>query len=415
MLLGRHRVTRVIRPTVSAPYTTSLGQSELPEASVGMLNSHVTTLPEIADSPGGLDVTTSPPAPDTLPAPSDPARPKVSVVIPTRGRPQLLLRALQSALTQTLRQIEVIVVVDGPDDDTVVSLRAISDARLRVIVNPRSLSAAGARNAGVEHARGEWIALLDDDDEWLPHKLERQISFAVLPADVLIGCLSRVITPLATYVWPEEIYDGTVPLGDYLFDRRTMFAGSSFIQTSSYLLRRETFRKSPFRLCTPHDDWDFLLRLSRLPGAEIKIVPEVLVNVYFEERRPSLGSTNTWRESLSWLDDIAPLLSRRAYSGFCLGVIGSRAAHEQAFAAFALLLRKALANGSPSLRQALVYLAFWAIPQTLRRQVRAVFRGRPLPPGHADSSQPSADPAPARTSASASRTPLTFSVISPPK
>ncbi len=360
-------------------------------------------------------MTTSPPAPDTLPAPSEPALPKVSVIIPTRGRPQLLLRALQSALTQTLRQIEIIVVVDGPDDDTVASLRTISDARLRVIVNPRSLSAAGARNAGVEHARGEWIALLDDDDEWLPHKLERQISYTGSQSNVLVGCLSRVITPIATYIWPEEIYDGTVPVGDYLFDRRTMFAGSSFMQTSSYLLRRETYRKCPFRPRTPHDDWDFILRLSRLPRAEIKIVPEVLVNVYFEEPRPSLGSTNTWRESLSWLDDMAPMLSRRAYSGFCLGVIGPRAAHERAFAAFAILLRKALTNGSPSLRQVLLYFAFWAIPQTLRRQVRAALRSRGLPPGHAEISHPSGDPAPARNSASASRTPLTFSVMSPPK
>ncbi len=257
--------------------------------------------------------------------------------------------------------------------------------------------------------------MLDDDDEWLPHKLERQISCVGSQANVLVGCLSRVITPIATYVWPEEIYDGTVPLGDYLFDRRSMFAGSSFIQTSSYLLRRATFRVCPFRVGTPHDDWDFLLRLSRLPAADIKIVPEVLVNVYFEERRPSLGSTNTWRESLSWLDEIAPMLSRRAYSGFCLGVIGSRAAHERAFAAFAIVLRKALTNGSPTLWQVLVYLAFWAIPQSLRRQVRAVFRGRRLPPAQAGIAQPSADPAPARNPASASRTPLTFSVISPPK
>jgi glycosyltransferase involved in cell wall biosynthesis len=291
----------------------------------------------------------------------------------------LLLRALQSALTQTFQQIEVIVVVDGPDDDTMVALRTVSDVRLRAIVNPRSLTAAGARNEGVEQARGEWIALLDDDDEWLPHKLERQIGCAGSDADVLVSCLSRVITPIASYVWPEAIYDGTVPLGDYLFDRRTVFAGSGFIQTSSYFIRRATFRSCPFRLSTPHDDWDFLLRLSRLPGASIRIVPEVLLNVYFEERRPSLGSANAWRDSLIWLEEMAPMLSRRAYSGFCLGVIGPRAAHEHAYAAFAILLRKAVANGSPGLRQMVVYLAFWAIPQSLRRRIRAAFRSRGRP------------------------------------
>ena len=75
----------------------------------------------------------------------------VSVIIPTLHRPTLLMRALASVFRQTWRELEVIVVVDGPDPDTIAILQTIDDPRLRVIVNPRSLTAAGARNAGMDH------------------------------------------------------------------------------------------------------------------------------------------------------------------------------------------------------------------------------------------------------------------------
>ncbi len=146
---------------------------------------------------------------------------------------------------------------------------------------------------------GEWIALLDDDDEWLPQKLERQVASAGSEANVLVGCLSRVITPIATYVWPEQIYDGTVPLGDYLFDRRTVFAGSSFIQTSSELLRRATFRRCPFRLHTPHYDWEFFFCLGPLAGANHQDRSGGAVERVFRRAAPVTGE----RQCLAGLTD----------------------------------------------------------------------------------------------------------------
>jgi len=104
--------------------------------------------------------------------------PHISVVIPTLRRPKLLMRALDSVFAQTYSQMDVVVVVDGPDEETVDTLRSISDPRLQVIVNERSLTAAGARNAGVAIAKGEWIAFLDDDDEWLPQKVSLQLTAA---------------------------------------------------------------------------------------------------------------------------------------------------------------------------------------------------------------------------------------------
>ena len=314
--------------------------------------------------------------------------PEISVVIPTLRRPRLLRRALDSVLVQTHPAFEVIVVVDGPDEETVAMLRTIPDPRLRVLVNPRSLTAAGARTRGVAEAKGAWIAFLDDDDAWLPEKLERQIALARGQGDVLVTALSRVITPLATYTWPTEMFDGMRPLGDYLFDRRSTFAGGSFMQTSSYLLPRALYQRVPFRTDSPHDDWDFLLRLAAEPGVRVLTVPEILVEVYFEEQRPSLSHAGRWAASLAWIEAVRPLLSRRAYAGFCLGVVAPRAAAEGAYAAAAPLLLRALRHGSPRPLHLATFLAFWLVPQGWRRRLRAAFASRPALPAGPQALQP---------------------------
>ena len=109
----------------------------------------------------------------------------------------------------------------APDEATVTAVQSVEDPRLQLVVNPRSLTAAGARNAGADRATGDWIAFLDDDDEWLPNKLQNQMAFA--SRTTLVSCLSRVVTPLATYVWPRAVYDNSIPLDEYLFDRRSLF------------------------------------------------------------------------------------------------------------------------------------------------------------------------------------------------
>ena len=133
----------------------------------------------------------------------------VSAVIPTRGRPELLRRAVRSALAQTLREIEVVIVIDGADFATnlVVEELAQQDSRVRGIMLSSKVGGSDARNRGVDAASGEWIAFLDDDDEWLPGKLQAQID-AMKPstAEILIGtCKLIARTPGKDYVWPRRM------------------------------------------------------------------------------------------------------------------------------------------------------------------------------------------------------------------
>jgi glycosyltransferase involved in cell wall biosynthesis len=291
----------------------------------------------------------------------------VSVIVPTLHRPTLLMRALGSVFRQTWRELEVIVVVDGPDPDTIAILQTIDDSRLRVIVNPRSLTAAGARNAGMDHAKGEWIALLDDDDEWWPEKLAKQMAYAADRGPVLVSCLSRMVTPASTFVRPQVIYDNLRPIDEYLFDRRSPFAGQGFIQTSSYLLPRALGRGLRFRTDTPHDDWDYLLRLSKQEGVRVETVPEILVTLYAEDTRPSLSKSGTWLASLNWAERMRPMLTPRAYAGLCLGVVAPRAAKERAYRAAAPLLYHAFKYGSPRTWRVAAFLGEWLPPSVLGR------------------------------------------------
>src|SRR4051812_31292709 len=85
--------------------------------------------------------------------------PLVTAVIPTRNRPELVTRAVRSALAQTYPRMEVVVVIDGPDAVTSSALELIHDERLRVISLPQPVGGAEARNVGVQAAQGEWIGL----------------------------------------------------------------------------------------------------------------------------------------------------------------------------------------------------------------------------------------------------------------
>jgi hypothetical protein len=196
---------------------------------------------------------------------------------------------------------------------------------------------------------------------------------------VLVSCRSRVVTPHATYVWPRQLYDGRQPIDEYLFDRKTLFRGATLLQTSSYLLPRSLFQQTGFGDSRQNEDTTLLLRVTKQAGAGIVMAPETLVVLHTEEARESLGGSYDWREMLAWADDAGPLLTRRAYSGFCLIYLGSQAARQGQWQGLPVLLWRALRRGAPTAAQVAAFLAFWVIPIGLRRQLRALASPRMAP------------------------------------
>ena len=101
--------------------------------------------------------------------------PFFTVVIPTYNRSKLLKGAIQSVLKQTYENFELIVVDDASTDNTKNIVKSFYDNRIRYMMNYHAKGGAGARNAGIFIAKGKWVAFLDDDDIWLPEKLESPV------------------------------------------------------------------------------------------------------------------------------------------------------------------------------------------------------------------------------------------------
>jgi glycosyltransferase involved in cell wall biosynthesis len=286
---------------------------------------------------------------------------------------------VQSALTQTLSQIEVIVVIDGPDQPTCEELAAIEDSRLRVIELPSNQGSCSARNTGVATAQAKWVAFLDDDDEWMPRKLERQLE-AVLSSQSALPiatCYLVVRSPKGEAIWPRRPPAESEPLSEYLFVRNTLFQGEALIQTSTILTAKELLEKVPYRSSMQkHDDWDWLLRAISEEGVGIEFVPEPLSVWYLGENRPSLSSTHDWQSSFKWIQAARELVTPRAYSSFILAEVSSRAAQTHDWKAFWLLLWEAVRQGSPKPADLGLYLGMWFIPPQTRRWLRNLLTSR---------------------------------------
>jgi len=100
----------------------------------------------------------------------------ISIILPTFNRADFIAGALDSVLAQTYRQWECIIIDDGSADGTVDVLKEYHDPRFRYLYQENQ-GVSGARNTGIAESSGEVIALLDSDDEWLPAKLETQLSY----------------------------------------------------------------------------------------------------------------------------------------------------------------------------------------------------------------------------------------------
>jgi glycosyltransferase involved in cell wall biosynthesis len=306
----------------------------------------------------------------------------VSAVIPTRGRPELLHRAVKSALAQTLREIEVVVVIDGEDPVTALAVNqwAQEDSRLRLLALPAQVGGSDARNRGVDASAGEWIAFLDDDDEWMPGKLEAQLhAVGQSAARLLIGTCSMIArTPERDYVWPRRFPAANEQIGEYIMARHSLTRGEGYIQTSTVFARRSLMQAHPFKSGQrKHQDTEWVLRMASLPGIEVMFARQVLAIHYIEEERATVSNKCDWRYSLDWVRRDRRLFTPRALSGFVLYQIAAEASDQGEWRAFFALLFEALRHGSNMPIDYAIFLAIWLLPRRRRRRLRNWMARRP--------------------------------------
>jgi glycosyltransferase involved in cell wall biosynthesis len=308
-------------------------------------------------------------------------QPDVSVVIPTCERPTLLARAVGCALNQTLRSIEVIVVVDGRDQPSRDVLAAIDDPRLRELVPPRRLGNAGARNAGVEMARGRWVAFLDDDDLWMESKLELQLRVArqSIHRYPIVACHLVARSETQDFLWPRRRPRVNEALCEYLFCRSTPYTGEGLIVTSVIFAPRELLLRVRFRDDLPrYVDPDWLLRADLVEGSGVEFVPddEPLAVWHIERGRSRITNSKDWRFSLEYARRNRHLFTKRAYAAFILHIVSHTAAAQHAWRAWLPLVFESLRGGRPAPVDLMSHAGNFLLPDEMRRGAAERFARR---------------------------------------
>lgn len=189
---------------------------------------------------------------------------RVSVIIPTYNRSDLLKQAIDSVLAQTFSDYEVIVVDDGSTDDTGLMMKDYS-ALVRYVKIAHTGLPAVARNVGLHMAQGDYISFLDSDDLWVPKKLEKQLTIMETHSSVGLVCSNGFL--LRDNVTNTTLYFENFPerndrlLNDLLLD-------GNFVITSTVMIRRSLLKRTGFfsenSLLRAIEDYDLWMRLAAI-------------------------------------------------------------------------------------------------------------------------------------------------------
>jgi glycosyltransferase involved in cell wall biosynthesis len=228
---------------------------------------------------------------------------RVSVVIPTYKRSNTILRAVRSVLDQTHRDLEIVVVDDnGAGTAEQLHTRSalgelIDDGHVTYIVQPVNGGANAARNAGVRQSSGKYVAFLDDDDEWMPQKLARQVAVMESDADIGVVYTKTVIR----YADLGLEYVTRPRLRGHIHDELLIenYVGAMV----SVLIRRDALLENPLDEGLPaRQDYDLWLRISR--KWKFEIVDEVLAVSHAKNTSSRItANINNYIEAIRIIED----------------------------------------------------------------------------------------------------------------
>lgn len=300
----------------------------------------------------------------------------VSAVIPTRGRPEQLARALNSVYCQSYPYLEIVVVVDGPDPRTIQLISSLTDKRLRLISLPASVGGAEARNEGIRASTGHWIAFLDDDDEWLPNKISEQIALALqqecFSTEYFIGGRYLLRSPGAE----DQIRPVHLP-NDGRHPSEFLLAPGGGFQTSVFFAPRCLFLRVPFKAGqNKHQDLDWFLRMCSDSVPILSVIDPIAVYYEPQEGGSNISTRFDWQFSLAWARSQRSLMSSLAFSHF----VSRTCAHDANVQGASIkdrlaLSREAIASSPFCLRVYFDLILNNLLSPKVRRRMLMLFRG----------------------------------------
>lgn len=243
----------------------------------------------------------------------------VSAVVITHNRKELVQKAIQSVLNQTYEQMELIVVDDASDDDEKEMLTQLSAEKgFQYIYIPKEESKGGnhARNVGILRAKGEYIALLDDDDEWLPEKTAKQAAYLDAHPDIAVVSCGRITENNFKKRIPVDL--ATLPEGDL---REAAWSRMLFLSSSMMVRRRALLEIGLFdEELRFWQDTEMLIRLMQISRAGMVREHLYLYRVIKTDKSRLTNKLDGWEEAVRYIEhkhrDLMEALSeeaRRAY------------------------------------------------------------------------------------------------------
>jgi len=204
--------------------------------------------------------------------------PTVSVILPTYNRANLLKQSIQSILSQTYKDFELIIVDDGSTDNTKSIVESISDNRIKYICSEKNQGAAEARNVGIQKSRGSLLAFQDSDDEWVKNKLETQMKRLASLNDgwgMIYSDMLRILSTGKKINWPAP----TVKKGEIINLDKMEYA-VAFIAIQTCLIKRECLNRVGIfnGALRALEDLELFIRITR--HYDICHIQEQLVNYY---------------------------------------------------------------------------------------------------------------------------------------
>lgn len=198
---------------------------------------------------------------------------KISVIIPTYNRSDVLPRALKSVLRQTYVPCEIIVVDDASTDNTVNVVNEFDDDRIEYIRHSENRHVSAARNTGIDASTGSYIAFLDDDDVWRPKKLEKQVNLLESASEKLglVYCWMNIHTEKGVTKYNPTISNNAFPK---ILDKQPIGNASTLLVPRTVIDDIGDFDESLPR----GNDGDFIRRVAK--SYHIDFVPEILVDYH---------------------------------------------------------------------------------------------------------------------------------------